>query len=94
VENAQKIKDELAPVYGLKNILSAGLVLFGHLTAKKQREIIKLVVQKSQSANAGRQGSEREENIFHRRIIQILREAATIEAEKGASSQAKTAKAQ
>ncbi|MCJ7777637.1 MAG: hypothetical protein MUP16_04920 [Sedimentisphaerales bacterium] len=39
-ETAQKIKDELAPIYGLKNILSAGLVLFGRLSAEQQRKTI------------------------------------------------------
>jgi len=39
-EKAQKIKDDLAPIYGLKNMLSAGLILFGRLPADKQKEII------------------------------------------------------
>jgi len=37
-ESVQKIKDELAPIYGLKNLLSAGLVLF-----VKQTDIDKLI---------------------------------------------------
>ncbi len=36
----QEIKDELTPIYGLKNILSAGLMLFGQLTADEQRQAI------------------------------------------------------
>ena len=39
-ENAQKIKIELAPVFGLKNILSAGLILFGKLPADHQKTVI------------------------------------------------------
>jgi len=37
---AQEVKDELTPIYGLKNILSAGLLLFSRLDAEAQRDII------------------------------------------------------
>jgi len=37
---AQEVKDDKAPVFGLKNILSAGLVLFGRLTSDEQIRII------------------------------------------------------
>jgi len=37
---AQEIKDDLAPIYGLKNMLSAGLILFGKLPLDKQKEAI------------------------------------------------------
>jgi len=37
---AQAIKDDLAPVYGLKNILSAGLVLFSRLSATEREELV------------------------------------------------------
>ena len=36
----QEIKDELSPIYGLKNILSAGLILFSKLSATEQKKII------------------------------------------------------
>ncbi len=39
-ENSQLIKTELAPVFGLKNILSAGLILFGRLSSDDQKKII------------------------------------------------------
>lgn len=39
-ETAQKVKDDLAPVFGLKNILSAGLVLFGKLSTDEQKSVI------------------------------------------------------
>lgn len=39
-EKAQAIKDDLAPVFGLKNILSAGLILFGKLTSDQQKQVI------------------------------------------------------
>ena len=39
-ESAQKIKMELTPVFGLKNILSAGLILFGKLTSDQQKRAI------------------------------------------------------
>jgi len=39
-ELAQKVKEDLAPIYGLKNILSAGLILFGRLSADQQKRAI------------------------------------------------------
>lgn len=36
----QNIKDELAPIYGLKNILSAGLLLLSRLSDTEQKKII------------------------------------------------------
>jgi len=39
-EKAQAIKDDLAPVFGLKNIISGGLILFGRLSADEQKAII------------------------------------------------------
>lgn len=39
-KKAQVVKEDLAPVFGLKNILSAGLLLFGSLTADEQKTII------------------------------------------------------
>ena len=39
-EKAQAIKDDLAPLFGLKNILSAGLILFGKLTSDQQKQVI------------------------------------------------------
>lgn len=39
-ENAQAIKDNLSPVFGLKNILSAGLLLFDRLSSDDQKKLI------------------------------------------------------
>lgn len=39
-KTVQKIKDELAPVFGLKNILSAGLLLFSRLSDSEQKKTI------------------------------------------------------
>jgi len=39
-EKAQIIKEDLAPIYGLKNILSAGLILFGKLSSDLQKHTI------------------------------------------------------
>jgi len=39
-EKAFEIKKELALVFGLKNILSAGLLLFGRLSSDQQKRII------------------------------------------------------
>jgi hypothetical protein len=46
-EKAQPIKDDLAPVFGLKNILSAGLVLLSRLSADEQKAIIAEAVGRS-----------------------------------------------
>lgn len=37
---AQAVKDDLAPIFGLKNILSAGLILFGKLSDAAQKAAI------------------------------------------------------
>lgn len=39
-EKSQLIKEDLAPIFGLKNILSAGLVLLSKLTAEQKQQII------------------------------------------------------
>lgn len=39
-EKSQLIKEDFAPIFGLKNILSAGLVLFGRLSADQKQKII------------------------------------------------------
>jgi len=39
-QKAQNIKEDLAPIYGLKNILSAGLILFGKLSSDLQKDTI------------------------------------------------------
>lgn len=39
-EKAQEIKEDLAPVFGLKNILSAGLILVGRLSSDNQKSTI------------------------------------------------------
>ena len=39
-ESIQKFKDELSPIYGLKNIISAGLLLFSRLSDTEQKKTI------------------------------------------------------
>ena len=39
-EFVQKYKDELAPIYGLKNILEAGLLLFSRLSDSEQKKTV------------------------------------------------------
>jgi len=38
--SVQKIKEDLTPIYGLKNILSAGLLLFSRLSDTEQKKTI------------------------------------------------------
>jgi len=37
---AQSIKDSLTPIFGLKNILSAGLLVFSRLSAEDQKQVV------------------------------------------------------
>lgn len=39
-KKAQDVKDDLAPVFGLKNILSVGVLLFGRLSSDEQKQLI------------------------------------------------------
>ena len=39
-DRAQPLKEELAPIFGLRNVLSAGLLLFSRLSAAEQRRIV------------------------------------------------------
>ena len=39
-ERAQVVKGDLAPIYGLKNILSAGLILLSKVPREKREDVI------------------------------------------------------
>ena len=65
-ESVQKIKDELSPIYGLKNILSAGLLIFSRLSAEEQKQAIAEV-------NGQSIGVEKPERVVHRSMT--LRDA-------------------
>lgn len=54
-ESVRKIKDELSPIYGLKNILSAGLLLFSRLSDTEQKGTI---VEVNRADQADRQADE------------------------------------
>lgn len=83
-EKAQLIKEDLAPVFGLKNILSAGLVLFGKLTTTEQKASIK-------EANSSLEVEplQNPEEEFRKRVLEILKEAQEIPAEKKRGRRAK-----
>ena len=44
-EKLQPLKNELASIYGLKNVISAGLLLFSDLSDSKQKAAIRRVRQ-------------------------------------------------
>jgi len=67
-KNVQKIKDELAPVYGLKNILSAGLLLFSRLSDTEQK---KAVAEVNKMVADGRQSDESPRQQLHNAINRI-----------------------
>jgi hypothetical protein len=39
-QDLQKLKNELSGIYGLKNIISAGLLLFSRLSSDDQKKVI------------------------------------------------------
>ena len=49
-EFVQQIKDSLTPIYGLKNILSAGLLLFSRLSDSEQKKTVAEVNKMAKSA--------------------------------------------
>ena len=85
-EKAQLIKEDLAPVFGLKNILSGGLLLFGRLNSDEQKSTI---------AEANGQGLEPLKGPdveFRRRVVEICQEIGVLRAEKKSHRRAKTPK--
>jgi len=69
-KKAQDIKDDLAPVFGLKNILSAGLILFGELSSDQQKKII---------AGANITKTERKPKDFLRDTLRMIKEMIEVE---------------
>ena len=51
-EKSQEIKEDLAPVFGLKNILSAGLILLNMLDAEQQKAAIAFALGKLEKFSA------------------------------------------
>jgi len=88
-EKSQVIKEDLAPIFGLKNILSAGLLLFGSLTAIEQKLFIELA--NKSLAEESSQNPDKEQE-FRRRILKILTEAQAIPAKKKLARKAKSSK--
>lgn len=85
-EKAQIIKEDLAPVFGLKNILSAGLLLFGRLKSDEQKSTI---AEANGSGLEPLRGSEVE---FRRRVLEIFQEAQAVGGRKKRGRRAKTPK--
>jgi len=70
-DSVQKFKDALAPIYGLKNILSAGLFLLSRLNDTEQKRVIREINQLSSEPQ-----SQPDEPIIHTKITPAtLREA-------------------
>lgn len=49
-ELSQKLKNAMAPIYGLKNMLSAGVWLFDKLSAEQREYVIGVVLGRSETA--------------------------------------------
>jgi len=86
-EKAQVIKEDLAPIFGLKNILSAGLILFGKLTDTEQKSTIN-------EANSTLQDFPLydPEIEFRKKVLAIVKEAQAIPTKKKLFRQAKPSK--
>jgi len=57
-KKVQHLKDELAAVYGLKNLLSAGILRFSRLTDSEQKDTIKEINQMEQMDDAAEDAAE------------------------------------
>jgi len=78
-ETAQKIKDELSPIYGLKNILSAGLLLFSRLSDADQKKIIAELVS-AHSADDHRAKKQHKKTLQD--AIDIIKKTAKMESKR------------
>ena len=86
-EKAQAIKEDLAPLFGLKNILSAGLALFGKLTSDEQK---KTIAEANSSLEVEPLQNPEEE--FRKRVRQVLDELEVLPAKQRHGRKAKTSK--
>jgi len=86
-EKAQVIKEDLAPIFGLKNILSAGLILFGKLTDTEQKITINEANSSLEDAPLPKPEIE-----FRRRVLAIVKEAQAIPAKKKLARRANPSK--
>lgn len=86
-KKAQVIKEDLAPVFGLKNILSAGLLVFGKLTTTEQKVVIK-------QANGSLEAEplQNSDDEFRRRVLEICQEAQIVGGRKKRGQKAKPSK--
>lgn len=86
-EKAQIIKEDLAPVFGLKNILSAGLLVFGKLTTTEQKLEIK-------RANGSLEAEplQNPDDEFRRRVLEVCQEAQIVGGRKKRGQKAKPSK--
>lgn len=84
-KKAQVIKEDLAPVFGLKNILSAGLLVFGKLTTAEQKVVIKKA-----NGSLGTEPSQNPDEEFRKKVTMICQELEVFRAKKKPVSRAKT----
>ena len=80
-EAAQKVKDALAPIYGLKNILSAGLTIFGKLSDSDQKKTIAEAngMARTPVVEKTIQGAPQTLREFFRQIVQKTKEQQQVE---------------
>lgn len=71
-ETVQAIKDEHADLYGLKELISAGLVLFDKLPETEQIKLIKKIIKDEKELLA----KKREDKIKPDKMVEIFRKSA------------------
>jgi len=86
-EKAQFIKEDLAPVFGLKNILSAGLLVFGKLTTTEQKMIIKQA-----NGSLEMEPLQNPDDEFRRRVLEVCRESQIVGGRKKRGQKTKPSK--
>ena len=81
---AQAVKDDLAPIFGLKAILSAGLMLFSKLSAEEQKRVI------AQASDHVLVEDLRDNDVFAAKVREVLAKYGTrAEAALGTRSEGK-----
>lgn len=73
----QKIKDELSPIYGLKNILSAGLWLFSQLSDTEQKKAVAQVNKLAPADQANEIVSDAEADVAKQKRRRVPKPAKT-----------------
>lgn len=81
-ETAKKIKEKQTPYWGLKNILSAGLLLFDRLSVSEQKKAIADVNLLPSEDEIAMKFFKKGDSEFKHKILQILKDSQEIPIKK------------